>query len=86
MTVNELNFFLNSCLEQKRGSMDELLDKRYTWEQFCLKIVEQILVSSNHSYQFDISIRLIKIKLYLFFHKKAFWRVAIKDWLNDVFR
>jgi len=86
ITVNELNSLPNSCLEQKRRCMDELLNKRYTWERFALKIVEQVLVSSNNSYKFDISIRLIKIKLYLFFHKKAFWRLAISDWLKDVFR
>ena len=83
--INELNHLPNIFLEKKRDSMDALIANRYTWKNFSIKVMNEILNQTTEIYQFDSFVDILKIKIYLAFHKKAYWRAKLKKKLNSYF-
>jgi hypothetical protein len=76
--INELNHLPNILLEKKRDCMDVLIATRFTWENFSVKVMNEILKKETETYQFNSYLDTLKINIYLALHKKASWRVKLK--------
>lgn len=69
-TINTLNHLPNSILEKKRASMDALISKRYTWRNFSVKVMNEILKEEIETYKFKSFLDVLKINIYLALQKK----------------
>ena len=85
-TISLLNHLPNRILEKKRASMDALISKRYTWRNFSVKVMNEILKQEAETYQFNSYLDVLKINIYLALHKKASWRVKLKKRFYSLFR